>query len=158
METAGSTSQSISVLVVDNQLAVRTGIIELLAAQPDMIVAGEADNGLEALAQAKAVKPDLILMDVGMPACNGIEATYLILHELPQVKIVILAESDDDQYLFQAIEAGAQGYLLKDLEPEALLKMVRGVFKGEAPISRSAAGRILREFSRRANSEADITN
>ncbi len=155
MDAKSSDQEPIKVLVADNHLLARREIIRVLETQPDMIVAGEASNGLEALAQARAIKPDLVLMDVRMPHCNGIEATYLILHEIPQTKIIILTMSDDDQDLFQAIEAGAQGYLLKNLEPAVLVNMIRGVFKGKAPISRLAAGRIMREFARGTKNKED---
>ena len=92
-----------------------------------------------------------------MPHCNGIEATYLILDEMPQAKIVILTGSDNDQDLFQAIEAGALGYLVKDLEPTVLVDMIRGIFEGKAPISRTAVRRIMREFARRTKNKEDLT-
>ena len=158
VDTTGSDPELIKVLVVDDHLLVRQRISRILETQPDIIVAGEASNGAEALTQARAINPDLILMDLYMPRCNGIDATYLILHEMPQVKIVILTVSNDDQDLFQAIESGAVGYLEKDLELTVLVDMIRGVFEGKAPISRTAANRIMHEFARGAKNKEVFTD
>ncbi len=144
---------AIKILVVDDHPLIRQGIISVLNNQPDMIVVGEAGDGLEALVQARAIEPDLILMDIRMPRCDGLEATRLILAEMPRTKIIILTVFDDDHHLFQAIEMGAYGYLLKDLKPSVFVDMVRGVFNGQAPISRLATARIMHEFARRANGE-----
>lgn len=144
----------IKILVVDDHPLFRKGIIHMLNVQPDMKVVGEANDGLEALAQAKELMPDLILMDVQMPNCDGLEATRHIMREIPYVKIVMLTFSDDDRSLFEAIKSGARGYLLKNLEPDDLARMLRGVFRGEAPISRTTAGRILREFRQQGRGDA----
>lgn len=146
--------KSIKILVADDHPLFRKGIIYMLSSQPDMEVVGEANDGFEALKLSKENMPDLVLMDIQMPECNGLEATRLIMQEMPYVKIVMLTFSDDDRSLFEAIKSGAQGYLLKDLEPEELADMLRGVFRGEAPISRTTASRILREFSRQRRSES----
>ena len=154
MNTTDSEAQrSIKILVVDDHPLFRKGIAYMLSSQADMDVVGEANDGFEALILVKEKMPDLILMDIQMPNCNGLEATRLIMQEMPYVKIVMLTFSDDDQSLFEAIKSGAQGYLLKDLEPEELADMLRGVFRGEAPIARTTASRILREFGRQNRSE-----
>ncbi|MFQ6057297.1 MAG: response regulator [Anaerolineae bacterium] len=140
--------EAMRVLLVDDHILFRKGLASLLAAQEDFEVVGEAGDGLEALERARELMPDLILMDITMPVCDGREATRLIMEEMPYVKIVMLTVSDDDRDLFEAIKAGAQGYLLKKLEPEELFEMLRGVSRGEAPISRLMASKILREFSR----------
>lgn len=111
-------------------------------------IVGEARDGREAIEKARELMPDLILMDVSMPHMNGIEATRRIKEELPYVKIVMLSASDEDSDLFEAVKNGAQGYLLKDMEPGELFDMVRGSFRGEAPISRRTARKILGELSR----------
>ena len=95
------------------------------------------------------MKPDIILMDIHMPNCDGIKATRLIKAELPNVRIVMLTVSDEDEDLFEAIKGGAQGYLLKNLRPEALFDMLRGTMQGEAPISPVMATKILGEFAQR---------
>jgi DNA-binding NarL/FixJ family response regulator len=118
-----------------------------------MEVVGEASNGMEALEKARTTSPDLILMDIRMPVVDGLGATRLIKKEMPEAKIVILTVSDDDHSLFDAIKAGAQGYLLKNMDPGELFDMLEGTLKGEAPISRSTASRILAEFASQANRE-----
>lgn len=113
-----------------------------------MDVVGEASNGVEAVEKARALKPDLILMDVNMPQMNGLEATRIVKTERPETKIVILTVSDDDENLFEAIKSGAQGYLLKSLQSQAFFELLNGVAQGEAPISRGLATKILGEFAR----------
>ncbi|HBY97675.1 MAG: response regulator transcription factor [Ardenticatenaceae bacterium] len=139
---------ALRVLLVDDHVLFRKGLMALLSSQSDFNVVGEAENGLEALAQARTLMPDLILMDVAMPVCDGLEATRRIVTELPYVKIVVLTVAEDDRSLFEAIKSGAHGYLLKKLEPGQLFEMLRGVSCGEAPISRFMAGKLIREFSR----------
>ncbi len=136
----------IRVLLVDDHTLFRKGLASLLQTQDDIEVVGEASNGKEALEKARELMPDLILMDIYMPKCDGLDATKMIKSEMPYVKIVMLTVSDSDQSLFEAIKCGAQGYLLKNLEPFELFNMIRSVFRGEAPISSPLAARILNEF------------
>ena len=135
------------ILVVDDHLLSRKGIVSMLSAHPMFEIAGEAANGREALEKARALMPDLILMDIQMPVLDGLEATRLIKDEMPYVKIVILSVSDDVQDFFEAIKKGAQGYLLKNMEPECWLDYLSSIVQGEAPISRAVAAKILQEFS-----------
>jgi two-component system nitrate/nitrite response regulator NarL len=136
------------VMLVDDQVLFREGMVSLLETTPEKIqVVGEAENGLEATEKAKQLRPDLILMDIGMPRCDGLEATRQIKNQVPDVKIVMLTVSDHDSDLFEAIKAGAQGYLLKNLSAAQLFEMLDGVSRGEAPISRVTATRILEEFA-----------
>lgn len=151
MRSAPYIQKPIKVLIVDDHPLVREGIIRILETHPDIEVVAEAENGLEAIEKAGAFQPDLVLMDIRMPGCNGIEATRRILEKSCRIKVVILTVSNDDRDLFHAIEAGAQGYLQKDIRPQELVDMIRGIFRGEAPISRMAAARIIREFSERAS-------
>ncbi len=111
-------------------------------------MAGEASDGLEALEKTRQLKPDIVLMDIKMPRYNGLEATRLIKAEMPQVKIVILTVSDDDEDLFEAIKSGAEGYLLKNIKAREFLALLSGVAKGEAAISPLLATKIIEEFSR----------
>lgn len=134
------------ILLVDDHVLFREGIASLVASRPDMEVVGQAVDGAEALEKALALRPDLILMDIRMPNCDGLEATRRIKKEWPEARIVMLTISEEDEDLFEAIKAGAQGYLLKNLRPAALFELVQGVSKGEAPISPSLAAKILREF------------
>lgn len=138
---------SIKVLIVDDHLLSRKGIISILSTHVMFEIIGEATNGQEALEKAKELMPDLILMDIRMPGGTGLEATRLIKEEMPYVKIVILSVSDDVQDFFEAIKKGAQGYLLKNMEPEHWLDYLISIVQGEAPISRDLASKILQEFS-----------
>lgn len=133
-------------LVADDHLLSRKGIVSLLAGMEEVEIAGEAADGLEALEKARELMPDLILMDIKMPRCDGVEATRRIKEELPYVKVIILSVSDDPQDFFEAIKAGAQGYLHKNMEPETWVEFLHSVIRGEAPISRPLAARILKEF------------
>ncbi|HEX9075547.1 MAG TPA: response regulator transcription factor [Anaerolineae bacterium] len=135
------------VLLADDHPLFRDGLATLLRAR-GMDVVGEASNGLEAVEKARALKPDLILMDVNMPQMTGLEATRIVKTERPETKIVILTVSDDDENLFEAIKSGAQGYLLKSLQSQAFFDLLNGVAQGEAPISRGLATKILGEFAR----------
>src|SRR3989304_8785640 len=98
-----------------------------------MEVVGEAQDGAQALDRVRTAKPDVVLMDIHMPVCNGIEATRLIKAERPETKVIALTVSDEDDDLFEAIKSGASGYLLKDLPPEELFALSRGVLRGETP-------------------------
>jgi DNA-binding NarL/FixJ family response regulator len=136
------------ILLADDHILFRKGLAQLLNSQPDFLVIGEAGDGLEAFEKARTLMPDLILMDVDMPRCDGREATRRIKAELPYVVIVILTVSDDEQDLFAAIKNGAQGYLLKKIDPTDLFEQLRGLARGEAALSRLMANKILREFAR----------
>lgn len=140
-------------MLVDDHVLFRKGLASLLDAQPNIKVIGEASNGLEAIEFAKVLHPDLIMMDINMPKCDGIEATRVIKRIMPQIKIVMLTASEDDQYLFEAIKIGAQGYLLKDLELYQLLDLLDSIAKGEAILSSAMATKIFRELSRGNPSE-----
>lgn len=144
----------VKILLVDDHALFRSGIAGLIRGQPDFDLVGEAGNGHEALEKAEALMPDLILMDVYMPGMGGLEATRRIKHALPYVKIVMLTASDEDSDLFEAIKAGAHGYLLKKIGPSEFFRTLRGAFLGEAPLSRSTAGKILKEFGRVTRREA----
>ncbi len=136
-------------MLVDDHALMRKGVASLLAACPDIEVVGEAENGAEAVARVADLMPDLVLMDIQMPQMDGLEATRRIKAEHPYLKVVMLTVSEEDRSLFDAIKAGAQGYLLKKMEPDEFLGMVRGISRGEAPISKTMASKILGEFSRR---------
>ena len=140
--------KKIRVLLADDHQLFREGLANILNAQPDFEVIGEASDGLEALVKARELEPDLILMDVGMPACNGLEATHRIKVEFPAVIIVMLTVRDEDEKLFEAVKSGAQGYLLKSIRSKDLLKLLRGAVRGEAAITPAMGGRMLEEFRR----------
>ena len=140
---------AIKLLLVDDQMLFRKGLRALLESEDGFEVVGEASHGLEALDKARAFRPEVILMDVHMPICDGIEATRLIKQEVPETKIIALSVSDEDDDLFGAIKAGAEGYLLKDLRPEELYERIQEVLRGETPVSPAVGGKLLREFQRR---------
>lgn len=137
------------VLLVDDHALFRAGIASLLRAW-GMEVVGQAGDGLEALEAARRLLPDLILMDIGMPNCNGLEATRLITAELPQIRIVIVTVSDDDEHLFEAVKSGAEGYLLKGMQEDELERTLDAIAAGEPALSRGLAAKLLDEFARLA--------
>ncbi len=140
--------EPLRILLVDDHILFRKGLARLLDAQPDFQVVGEAADGLEALEQARALRPDVVLMDLRMPVCDGLEATRRIKRELPSVRVVMLSVSEDEQDFFAAIRCGADGYLVKDMRPEGLFQELRGMAQGEAPLSRSMTGKLLRQLAR----------
>ncbi len=135
------------VLIADDHALFRDGVASLLKAW-GMEVAGQASDGLEALEQARRLRPDLILMDIKMPRCNGLEATRLIKAEMPETKIVMVTVSDEEEDLFEAIKSGAQGYVLKNMSGEEFGRVLADIASGEAPLSRGLAAKILAEFVR----------
>jgi DNA-binding NarL/FixJ family response regulator len=145
------------VLIVDDHDLFRQGVCNTIKAEEDFEVVGEAEDGTEALAKARELKPDLILMDIRMPQGDGLEAVSAIKKELADVRIVMLTVNDKDENLFEAIKRGAEGFLSKSLRAKDLLSSLRGVMRGEAAISRLKTGRILKELVRLAQVEAEKT-
>ena len=139
------------ILLVDDHELFREGLVGLIDAQPDLEVVGQAADGLEALTLVRDLQPDLIVMDINMPICDGLEATRLIRADLPETRIVILTVHDQDEKLFEAIKAGANGYILKDTNSTDFLKGVRGALGGEATLPPKLATSLLDEFARLAN-------
>ncbi len=140
----------IRVLLADDHQLFREGLANILDAQPDFEVVGEADDGLEVFVKARDLSPDLILMDVGMPGCDGVEACAHIKAAMPDITIVMLTVQDEDEKLFEALQNGAQGYLLKSIRSWDLVEMLRGAMRGEAAITAALGGRMLAEFRRLA--------
>lgn len=138
--------EALRVLLVDDHPLFRHGIKSLLDSYPEFSVVGCAGDGLEALAAAHDTLPDLILMDIEMPRCDGLEATRRIKRELPHVKIIMLTVVDDDNTVFEALKGGAEGYLLKDLEAGQFHALLDGLRHGAPPFSSSIAARVLQEF------------
>lgn len=136
------------VLVADDSPLAREAVTSVLRREVDFAVVGEAGNGLEALALARDLMPDVILMDINMPSCDGLLATRLIKRELPYVAVVMLTVSGDASDLFEAIKSGAQGYLLKSLEPQDWLAYLQALVQGDRSVSDDLAQRILAEFAR----------
>lgn len=138
----------IRVLLADDHVLFRKGMAALLKSCKNIQVVGEAGDGLEALDVARKTLPEVVLMDIHMPKCNGLEAIGLFKREMPLVKIVMLTVSDDNKDLFKAIKSGAQGYLLKNLEPDQLYDCLESISRGESPLSGVIAAKILQEFMR----------
>ncbi|MDL4775917.1 response regulator [Actinomadura xylanilytica] len=149
----------IKVLLADDQILVRAGFRALLDAQADIEVAGEAGDGEEAVAQARRLRPDVILMDIRMPGTDGLEATRRIASDerLDGVRIVILTTFELDEYVFEALRGGASGFLVKDTEPVELIHAVRSVAAGDALLSPSVTRRLIAEFAARAKAPAPST-
>lgn len=145
--------QKSSILLADDHQLFREGLASLLNAQPDLKVIGQAGDGLEALTFARDLALDLIVMDISMPVCDGLEATRLIHERFPETKILILTVHEEDQNLFEAIRAGACGYMLKSTDSEGFLAGVRGALQGEAHLSPRLAANLLDEFARIGNEE-----
>lgn len=138
------------VLVVDDHALFRKGVASLLRDAEGFSVVGEARDGREAVAKAQALVPDVVLMDVYMPNMDGLEATRRITHTAPSVRVVMLTVSEEDRNLFEALKAGAHGYLLKSVEPEELFRTLRGIVRGDAFLTPSMAAKLLEEFTRNA--------
>ncbi|WP_055108356.1 response regulator [Paenibacillus ihumii] len=146
----------VRVLVVDDHPHAREAIAEILSDDESFEIIGYAQNGDEALQQTELWMPDLILMDIHMPGKDGLETTREIKLKYPYVKIVLITVSDDAAHLFEALKQGAQGYLLKNLEPGTWLQYLRAVASDEAPLSSELAYRILQEFPlNKKNNSAD---
>ncbi|HLI52599.1 MAG TPA: response regulator transcription factor [Thermomicrobiaceae bacterium] len=146
--TANAGAKAIRLLIVDDHPVVRAGLRSMLAEQPDFVVAGEAGNGREAIAQAKRLLPDVILMDLRMPEVGGVEAICRIREQVPGARILILTTYGSDEDILGAIEAGATGYLLKDTPRQELYRAIRAAAAGEPPFAPSVAARLLERVRR----------
>ena len=143
---------SIRVVIVDGHTLFRRGVRNILELEDDIEVVGEAGSGRDALAMVQDVTPDVVLMDLGLPAPNGIETTQRLKRELPHTAVIVLASNDDEDQLFDAIKAGAAAYVLKDIDPTDLIAIIRRVRAGEYLINDkvfakpAVASRVLKEF------------
>ena len=144
------------VLLVDDHRLLLEGLTNLLEAH-GIAIAGTAANGLEAIGMARELQPDVILMDIRMPGCNGLEATRRIMSEMPDAKIVILTTSSEDSDLFEAVKSGACGYLLKSMDAEELVLSLEQAQQGIPPFSPGLAARLMDEFARLAGGVEDAS-
>ena len=147
---------SVRVLIVDDQALVRTGFRMILESEPDIEVVGEAGDGVQAIEEARRLEPDVVLMDVRMPELDGIEATRrLLANGAGTTKVVMLTTFDMDEYVYDALRAGASGFLLKDVPPEQLIDGIRAVANGDALLAPSITRRLIEEFVRSAPSRTE---
>jgi two-component system NarL family response regulator len=142
------------ILLVDDHPLFLEGVRNLLLAH-DIEVVGVAHDGYEAIEQAQRLQPDVVLMDIHMPRCDGLEATRLLKSAMPEVHIVMLTMSAEDEHLFQAIKNGASGYLLKNLQAAQFIELLAGLERGEVPMPRDLASRILHEFAQQARQSSE---
>jgi DNA-binding NarL/FixJ family response regulator len=137
---------SIRIILADDHKIVRDGLRALLANQPGMMVIAEADNGRETVRLARDLSPDLVIMDIGMPDLNGVDATRQITSEMPDVKIIALSMHSDRRFVVQMFRAGASGYLLKDCAFEELARAVSAVLKKQTYLSPAVAGPVMEDY------------
>ena len=143
-------------LLADDNTLLRSSLAKLIGLWRSEAVIEEASNGKEAVEKALRLRPDIILMDIRMPECDGIEATRLIKAELPDTRIIMLTVSEEEEDLFEAISGGAHGYLLKNMRPDELFEMLEGALSGEAVIAPSMAQRILQAFVSQAHRRTEL--
>jgi DNA-binding NarL/FixJ family response regulator len=139
----------LGVLIADDQALMRAGFRMILEAEPDLEVVGEATTGHEAVVEVARLRPDVVLMDVRMPEMDGIEATRRLLDGNDDTKVVMLTTFDMDEYVYEALRAGASGFLVKDVPPEQLIAGIRSVASGDALLAPSVTQRLIQEFVRR---------
>ena len=145
-------SPPIRIVIAEDQALVRRGVALLLSLEPDMEVVGQACNGAEAVELARLLKPDVVLMDLHMPVKGGVAATREITQALPSTQVLVLTTLDDDETVFEAVRAGAHGYLLKDAEEDELLETVRALRRGESRLTPQIARKVMDQFRRLAQS------
>lgn len=146
--------QRIRVLVVDDHTIVRDGICAMLALVGDIEVVGEAANGSEALEMAKKLEPDVVLMDIAMPVMDGLEATRRIRKELPRIRVLVLTQYDDKEYVFPVIKAGASGFISKVAASSELALGIRSVYRGDSFLSPQVAKLLVEDYQYRVSSRA----
>jgi DNA-binding NarL/FixJ family response regulator len=141
---------TIRLLLVDDQSLFREGLNTLLSGRTGLEVVGEAGDGKEALDLATAMKPDVVLMDLRMPVLDGVAATRLLRQELPECRVIVLTTFEDDEYVFDALRAGAAGYLLKDVSSDTLVEAIRAAARGDSFLQPSITTKVVAEFTRMA--------
>src|SRR6202163_3452009 len=142
----------IRILIAEDQALVRRGTTVLLSMEPDMEVVGQACDGVEAVAMAVELRPDVVLMDLHMPRLGGVAATREITRTLPGTQVLVLTTLDDDETVFEAVRAGAHGYLLKDVTEQELLDTIRALRRGESRLTPQIARKVMDQFRRLAES------
>lgn len=152
---------SIRILITDDHQLFREGIVNLLSASPEIEIVAQAENGLEAIEKAKKLKPDIVIMDLGMPGMNGVEATQILQKELPQIKVLALSMHSDKQYIKEVLEAGAYGYLFKNCTYDQLIEAVNTVSHGKKYLSDKITEVLIQDYLGREddvhNNNADLS-
>jgi DNA-binding NarL/FixJ family response regulator len=147
-----SPAAKVRVLIAEDQALVRRGTSVLLSMEPDMEVVGQACDGVEAVAMAGQLRPDIVLMDLHMPRLSGVAATREITRDLPGTQVLVLTTLSDDETVFEAVRAGAHGYLLKDVSEQELLETIRALRRGESHLTPQIARKVMDQFRRLASS------
>ena len=147
----------INLLLVDDQSAYRQGLAELLSLEPDLSVVGQAENGQKAIALTQQQQPDVILMDVRMPICNGVEATRIIHQRYPWIRILVLSTFDEDEYIWQSLQFGALGYLLKSTPATQLAEAIRVLFQGCSQLGPTIAPKVFSQINPPSAQQNDET-
>jgi DNA-binding NarL/FixJ family response regulator len=153
---ATSLPAAIRVVIAEDQASVRRGTAMLLATAPDMECVGQATNGVEAVQLAQLLKPDVVLMDLHMPLKGGVAATREITSTHPQTQVLVLTTLDDDETVFEAVRAGAQAYLLKDVSEEELLETIRALRRGESRLTPQIARKVMDQFRRLSQDDGPL--
>lgn len=148
----------IRILLIDDQTVVRAGLAAIVGSDADVEVIGEGNNGEEALALVETLAPDLVLMDLQMPIMNGVQATRRLKSDHPTLPILVLTTYAADEWVFDAVRAGAAGYLLKDTRPAQLIAAIKGTVAGETFLDPAIAGKVLQQATRTQGSHAPPTN
>jgi len=143
--------RNIAILLVEDHALTRIGLRTVLKRTTDINVVGEATNGEEAVSQAEALKPDVILMDVGMPIMDGIQAARIIIEKNPNIKVIMLTQHDNDSDILASLSAGASGYCLKDVAPDRLYTAIRSVNAGDAWLDATIASRVLKHYTQESS-------
>ncbi|WP_413378889.1 response regulator [Alkalihalobacillus sp. 1P02AB] len=147
---------TIKVMIVDDHTVVRKGLIYFLETVEDLTVVGEAENGKEAIDKVKDLQPDVVLMDLLMPVMDGIEATEKMVRQFPRVKVLILSSFSEHDHVIPALQAGASGYQLKDIEPEQLVETIRAVYLGESKLHDKVTKYVLTRISNVTSEEEKL--
>jgi len=153
---AATSAAKVRVLIAEDQALVRRGTSVLLSMEADMEVVGQACDGIEAIAMAGQLRPDIVLMDLHMPRLGGVAATREITRNLPGTQVLVLTTLNDDETVFEAVRAGAHGYLLKDVTEQELLETIRALRRGESRLTPQIARKVMDQFRRLASSSARV--
>jgi DNA-binding NarL/FixJ family response regulator len=148
----------ISVLIADDHTLFRKGVRKMVEAEEDMTVVGEVSTGREALEHARALMPDVVLMDIKMPELDGVKAARTLNNEMPHIGIIFVTMFEDDEFVFQGLRAGGRGYMLKDADPETMLRAIRAVAHGESLLGPNIAEKVMRQFADLPGKQAPLAD